>query len=64
MLLQFKGLNHVVFQIWQNYGIRGGDDIDEDDQSYHDEEDQNYGDYDDPACSEGHETETGVQFGN
>ena len=53
-----------MFKNWQNCGIRGGDDIDEDDQSYHDEEDQNYGDYDDPACSEGHETETGVQFGN
>ena len=44
--------------------MRGEDDIDEDNQSFHDEDDQNYGDYDDPTCSEGHETETGVQFGN
>ena len=64
MLLQFQGLNHVVFQNWQKWGKRGGDDIDEDNQSYHDEDDQNYGDYDDPTCSEGHETETGVQFWN
>ena len=64
MLLQFKGLNNVVFQNWQKLGIRGGDDVDEDDQSYHDEDDNNNGDYDDPTCSEGHETETSIQFGN
>ena len=64
MLLQFKGLNHVVFQNWQNYGIRGGDDIDEDNQNCHAEDDNHDENYDDPTCSEGHETETGVQFGN
>ena len=63
MLLQFQGLNHVVFQLTK-MSKRGGDDVVEVDQSYNDEDDQNYGDYDDPTCSEGHETETGVQFGN
>ena len=53
----------MVFQLTK-MSKRGGDDVVEVDQSYNDEDDNNHGDYDDPTCSEGHETETGVQFGN